>query len=92
MKTAVRQTSIDCYHGINLNEQQKVILDAIEFFSESCIADVAAYLNWERSTVSGRMNDLKKLGLLIVVDKRKSKTTGIMSEFCRIKNFQETLF
>jgi DNA-binding MarR family transcriptional regulator len=60
MKTAVTQTSIDAYYSINLTEQQKEVLTAIRVLGETCIADVATYLGWERSTVSGRMNDLKK--------------------------------
>lgn len=69
-----------------------MVLDVIQLLGESCISDIASYLNWERSTVSGRMNDLKKANLLIFTEKRKSKTTGINSEFFRIRDFQETLF
>jgi len=61
MKTSVATTSIECYHGLNLTEQQSIILETIEMLEESCIADIATSLNWERSTVSGRLNDLKNL-------------------------------
>lgn len=89
---SVRQTSIDCYHDLDLNHQQKMIMEVFEILGESCISDIAEYLSWERSTVSGRMNDLKKLGLLTFVGKRKSGATGIKSEFYRLKSFKETLF
>jgi len=101
MKTAVRQTSIDAYHSIeNLNQQEQEVLTAIKVLGETCIADVAAYLGWEKSTVAARMNTLKppddnhpdRKGLLVFVDKRKSETTGINSEFWRAKFFGETLF
>jgi DNA-binding MarR family transcriptional regulator len=92
MKTAVTQTSIDAYYSINLTEQQKEVLTAIRVLGETCIADVAAYLGWERSTVSGRMNDLKKQNLLIFAGKRKSETTGITSEFWRVREFKTSLF
>jgi hypothetical protein len=46
----------------------------------------------ERSSVSGRLNELKDAGVVVFVCKAKSKTTGIMSEFWRIKQFQESLF
>ena len=91
MKTAVTETSIDAYHRLDLNEQEKQVLAAIRTLKESCIADVATYLGFERSTVSGRMNDLKKAGLLIFVGKQQSDTTGVTSEFWRIRRFRETL-
>ena len=96
MKTAIRQTSVDAYYGIEkLNDQQSEVLTAIKVLGESCIADIAAYLNWERSTVSGRLNELKKMDRLSYVGKKKSSRTGITSEFWRakeFKEFKETLF
>ena len=92
MKTKVAQTSIDAYHQLNLTDQQQEVLTAIKVLGESCIADVAAYLGWEKSTVGGRMNELKKADTLTFVGKRKSETTGITSEFWRAKFFKETLF
>jgi len=92
MKTAMTQTSLDAYRSLSLNEQQKEVLIVIKICGASCIADVAAYLYWERSTVSGRMNDLKKLGAIIFVGKRKSKQTGVMSEFYRAKEYKQGLF
>ena len=93
METAVRQTSVEAYHDIdNLNEQEREVLTAIKVLGESCIADVAAYLNWEKSTVAARMNALKKVKAIVFLGKRKSNTTEIMSEFWRAKFFQETLF
>ncbi len=93
MRTAVAQTSIQAYHGIeNLNEQEREVLTAIKVLGESCIADIAAYLNWQKSTVSARMNELKKIGAIVFVGKKKSETTGIMSEFYRPIEFKETLF
>jgi len=92
MKTAVRQTSIDAYHGHDFTTQQKQVLQAIKALHETCIADVAAFLGWERSTVSGRMNDLKKADAIVCVGKRKSRKTGINSEHWRAKQFEECLF
>lgn len=92
MKTAVRETSINAYHQLNLNEQQTEVLTAIKVLGESCIADVAAYLNWERSTVAARMNELKHISTIVFVGKRKSERTNITSEFWRAVNFNETLF
>ncbi len=89
---AVTQTSIDAYYSINLTEQQKEVLTAIRVLGETCIADVATYLGWERSTVSGRMNDLKKANAIVFVGKRKSERTGITSEFWRAREFKTSLF
>ena len=92
MKTAVRQTSIDAYHNLNLTKQHKKILGVFYRLRESCIADVARYLFWEKSTVAARMNELKAAGMLIFVGKHKSNATGITSEFYRVKEAEETLF
>jgi len=81
MKTQMRQTSIDTYHDLDLNNQQREVLAALKRSGCSCIADLAARMGWQRSTVSGRMNDLKKAGLLVYAGKFKSKATGITSEF-----------
>lgn len=80
MKTQVTATSIEQYHNVPTTDQQRHILMALDVLHVSCIADIAKYLGWERSTVSGRMNELKKLGLVSFVGKFKSKHTGVMSE------------
>ena len=94
MKTAVTETSINAYRQLCLSEQQAEVLTAIKVLGESCIADVAAYLGWQRSTVSARMNELKATEppAIIEVHKRKSKTTQILSEFWKVALFKETLF
>ena len=85
MKTRVRGTSIDAYYSLDFTTQQKEIVSALIYLHESCIADIATYLGWQRSTVSGRLNDLKKLGVLECVGKKNSNTTGISSEFWRLR-------
>jgi len=94
MKTAVAETSINAYRHLCLNEQQAEVLAAIRVLGVGCIADVAAHLGWERSTVAARMNELKKMEppAIIEVHKRKSKTTRILSEFWKAANFKDTLF
>lgn len=85
MKTAVTETSIDAYHGLNLSCQQREVVAALRTLGESCIADIAAHLGWQKSTVAGRMNELKARGQIVFVGKRKSGMTGIASEFWKIK-------
>ena len=92
MNQAVTQTSIDAYYQLDLTNQQRDVLKVLEVMRESCIADIAEFLNWQRSTVSGRLNELKQAGVIIMTGKQPSKTTGIRSEFWRLKNIQTTLF
>lgn len=91
MKTAVRETSINAYHQLNLTPQHNEILAAFRVLEASCIADVSAYLNWQKSTVAARINELKHDGILVFAGKKKSETTGITCEFWREKT-PETLF
>lgn len=96
MKTLVTQTSIEAYHQLNLSELQAEVLKAIRVQGETCIADIAAFLNMERSTVAARLNELKHLepSPIQFVGKRKSNRTGILSEHygIRPREFKESLF
>jgi len=92
MKTAVTETSIGAFYGQDLEPMEAEVLSAIRTLGVTCIADCAAYLNMERSTVAARMNSLKHFGLIVFVGRRKSERTGILSEFYRVKENKETLF
>ena len=92
MKTAVTRTSIDAYYGFDLNPQHKAVMKALKALGESCISDIAAYLRMERSTIAGRMNELKNADVLVFVGKKKSNRTGVTSEFYRTKNYKQSLF
>ena len=92
MKTAVKKTSIDAYHSLDLNRQQKDVLSSLRVLGESCIADLAEFMNWQKSTVAARMNELRKLDILVFAGKRKSGTTGITCEFYWAKDNKEGLF
>lgn len=89
LKQKVKQTSCDNYRSLTvtgeLTRQQKEIVKALKILGETCIADLAAYLNWQRSTVSGRRNELIEKGIVEICEKRKSQTTGITSEFFKLK-------
>lgn len=92
MKTDIQPTSLEAYDSIDLSRQQRIIVGALQRLSRSCIADIATYLRWQRSTVSGRLNDLKKAGILIYVGMFRSNTTGRMSQFFRLREIQSELF
>ena len=89
MKTAVTQTSISAYYNkAELREKQRrKVLDSIKLagLKGICIADVADAIGLEKSSVAARFNELKKDGVIEMVDKRPSRTTGITSEHWRYK-------
>lgn len=84
----VRDTSIEAFKQVDLNAQERIILIAISEFltAGGCIADVAAHLGMQRSTVAARMNHLKKLGEIYFIGKKPSATTGITAEHYRVKD------
>ncbi len=96
MRTAVTQTSIEAYHETQdvRKTQRDALLRQIKLDGRdgSCIADLAYITGLEKSSVAGRLNELRKLGFLVFVGKKPSKTTGINSEFYRVKQFSEMLF
>ena len=92
MDTAITQTSVEAYHTLNLCPQRQEVLQAIRTLGESCIADIANYLGWEKSTVAPRLNELKQMKWVVYVCKQKSKTTGDTSEFWRARAAQGRLF
>lgn len=77
----VTDTSREAYSGGSIASQRSTVIQAMRRLGSCCIADLAEHLGWQRSTVSGRMNDLKKAGLLVFDGKAKSKTTGITAQF-----------
>lgn len=96
-KKKVRKTSKDCYNTVvkdmkaNLYRQ---ILRAIRELKESSTCrEIANHLKMEASTISARINELKKEGVLIEAGKRKCKITNITSIVLSInKNIQWSLF
>ena len=77
MKTAVAQTSIDCYRGLDLSRQQREVLDAIWFLGAPVRNEVADLLGWQTATVSGRVNELIEKRIIRESDeKRTSRVTG----------------
>jgi len=91
MKTNVQETSIDAYYDLDLSNQEREVMRAFKELGESCVADVARFLGWEKSTVAGRINMLKTpiddkgKGRLECSGKKNSKATGIRSLFYAVK-------
>lgn len=86
-------TSLAHYRTLDTSSQCAEILRYLRKISPEsiCIADLAKVLGWERSTVSGRFNELKHDGKLEYDGKKKSITTGITAKHWRVKT-KETLF
>ena len=80
---AVRETSLIQWmlNQGNFEEQEGKIWEFIYQEGPSCIADVSSKLKFRTSSVSARMNHLKKTGWLESIGKQKSKTTGKLSNF-----------
>lgn len=100
MKTAVRQTSIDAYYSINLSDEQRMVIRALRMLGGvTCRTDLAAYLNWQTATVSGRVNELIQKGVIFVPEGETivSHTSGKTVEKIILANIKkepvkETLF
>jgi len=74
----VADTSKMAFKELDTHTMQSQVLKAIARLGPTCIADCAAYLHWERSTVSARINELHDSGHIIQLDEKiKSKKTGI---------------
>jgi Mn-dependent DtxR family transcriptional regulator len=84
-------TSIEAYRNLDAGSLYALILGHLRDGKETCIADLAHELHLERSTVSARMNELKNMGKLQYVGKRKSHTTGITAMHFKLKT-QESLW
>ena len=72
MKTAVQQTSIEAFHRLTDKARQtariaQFILDETKEGRAASIGKVSRRLHIQTSTVSARMNDLKKAGIRLGV-------------------------
>lgn len=80
MLTNVRTTSISAYRQIKttgqLGRQCQAILDHIQPGRDYSLRELATLTGFETSSVSGRVNDMKEIGLLVECDKRKCHVTG----------------
>jgi len=81
----VRITSKEAYHKLKTKTLLKRVLEQIKLDGDSgsCIADIAYVLGLEKSTVSPRFDELKKMRAIVLAGKRPSKATRINSEHWR---------
>lgn len=96
MLTNVRETSISAYHELRdtgrLGKQQQTILDQIKPGRDYSLREISRLTNIEINAVSGRVNDLKKLGLLVEGEKRSCSVTGKTVTPVRLPEKQEGMF
>lgn len=60
----------------NLGERQKAIYNALNGYQGLTNTELASLINWPINTVTPRVNELVKLGLVEEVEKRKCRATG----------------
>lgn len=96
MRTAVRDTSIDAYHGpVQTFEeaQEQRILDFIKAHGPATLGEIAHSLHMEKSTTSARQNKLRKDGRLTwEADRRKCSVSGILCHVLCLPKGQSELF
>ena len=79
MKTNVKDTSKKAYKKIikSLPEKRRDVYGAIKKLKTCCDVDIAEYLEWTINRVTGRRNELEKLGLVESIGKRMTRHSDI---------------
>ena len=82
----MRQTSIKAFFSIkNLMPKQKVIYQVIKRRKEINNRMLSDVLNWPINTVTPRVNELVKMGVVYESTVKKDKKTGRLSIFWKAK-------
>lgn len=80
MKTDVRETSIQAYadHRASgrVTSSQAVILDAMKHGRDYSLSELSAMTGIEKSSVSGRINEMLESGQVVISRLRACKITG----------------
>ena len=80
MRTAVADTSIDCYHAIQreggLSRQQSVILAAVRRDRDYSLQELVSITGLQVNVISGRAFELKASGRLVPGETRRCSVTG----------------
>lgn len=96
MKTQVQDTSIDCYHDLqregHLSHQQMLILDVIQEGRDYTLQELVRLTGLGINAVSGRCNELRKLELLSLADRRKCSISTRTVWPVRLPTKQKELF
>ncbi len=97
MRTAVTDTSIAAHQAHRASgqmcKQEHAILGFIsQQGGDWSIGELAHALALEKSTVSARVNELRKGGFLVLADKRKDRRSGITINPVKLPCGQRELF
>lgn len=77
MKTRIRQTSLDAYHTIgDIGKKQEEVYKVIKLLGHASDFDIANYLQVPINRITGRRNELVKLGWIKEAEKAISPHTG----------------
>ena len=96
MLTDVQDTSIDAYHSSTRRNVGKLQCDRIAEYVASVgnatIAEIAKALGMEKSSVSGRRNELIAAGRLVLAGERKCSVTLRTVQCVKVPAKQGSLF
>ncbi len=86
MRHATASTSRNHYKHFDASSLYGLIIAKMREDAEKewCIADIAHALDLERSTVSGRMHELKEFGVLEFTGEKPSKRTKVKAKHYRL--------
>lgn len=80
MRTQVREASIDAYRDMSdtgkLGKQAQTILGAMRAGRDYSLQELSRLTGIAINAISGRCNDMKKVGLLVEASGRKCSITG----------------
>ncbi|HEY2471040.1 MAG TPA: winged helix-turn-helix domain-containing protein [Terracidiphilus sp.] len=70
----------------NLGARQKQILDALRVFPDATNAELEKHTGWKINTITPRIGELRKLGLVLDAGARVCKATGHRAHAWRAKH------
>lgn len=86
----ISHTSREAYGSISkkLGEKQQIVLEALGELGVANNRGIASQLGWEINRVTGRMNELRKLGRVELAHTSVSET-GVKNKYWRVSDPNE---
>jgi hypothetical protein len=83
----IQDTSLHAYALLtqNLTDRQKEVLDRLRYFPDVTNMELAVSMGWTVNRVTGRVGELRKLGLVLDAGKRRCKITNGISHIWKAK-------
>ena len=94
MKIAQIETAIDSYHAHHSKSavQHQIILDFLSSGGDYSINELAKALGMGNNVVSGRLNEMLKLKLIVECEHRKDRYSNVMCRPVAIATKQLEIF